>query len=555
MGRRVFCIGLDGGTFDLVDRFVGEGRLPHLGRFLREGTRAELRSVLLPFTPQAWSSFLTGVNPGRHGIFGFKEKSPDDYSFQLVNARRLRSKTLAQMLGDAGKTVILLNVPMNCPPPAVNGIVVGGMDSPGINSKFTHPPEVKDEILGLAKDYVIHLHVGAGYLDSDVKRREAVRALLAVAAARERVILHLMDKYPWDLFALNFGETDQVQHHFWRYLESGGEFRDAIRQVYERIDEAVGRITAKLGDDGGVARRLGPRRGRGLEFRPLHRRVAPVGGIARVPERGGRQARRAGASASPWNSLSRTLSSSAKDALMHRFPQLRARTQGFVRRALVDWSKTSVYSGEHPATLRVNLAGRDRSGIVTGTQRYEELRTALIDKLQGLVDPVSGKALIEEVYRREEVYHGPFLESAPDLILFSKDFAHQDLGGPYPRNRHYRQVISTKDTRKFFVNGTHRMNGMFIARGKDLHAGRTLPRLEITDLCPTILYSLGMPVPNGLDGRVVTEIFTDRHLAENPVRYVDYDLRSGGVDGGQPSYTDEESRVVERSLRNLGYIE
>ena len=555
MARRVFCIGLDGGTFDLVDRFVGEGRLPHLGRFLREGTRAELRSVLLPFTPQAWSSFLTGVNPGRHGIFGFKEKSANDYSFQLVNARRLRSKTLAQMLGDAGKKVILLNVPMNYPPPAVNGIVVGGMDSPGISSNFTHPPEVKDEILGLAKDYVIHLHVGAGYLDSDVKRREAVRALLAVAAARERVILHLMDKYPWDLFALNFGETDQVQHHFWRYLESGGEFQDAIRQVYERIDEAVGRITAKLGDD--VVQLVVSDHGAGaasnlvffidewlrseglLQFR----NVAVAKRVAR------------GFLGFVLDSLSRTLSSSAKDALMRRFPQLRARTQGFVRRSLVDWSKTSVYSGEHPATLRVNLAGRDRSGIVTGTQRYEELRTALIDKLRGLVDPVSGKALIEEVYRREEVYHGPFLESAPDLILVPKDFAHQILGGPYPRNRHYRQVISTKDARKFFVNGTHRMNGMFIARGKDLHAGRSLPRLEITDLCPTILYSLGMPVPNGLDGRVVTEIFTDRHLAENPVRYVDYDLRSGGVDGGQPSYTDEESRVVEQSLRNLGYIE
>jgi predicted AlkP superfamily phosphohydrolase/phosphomutase len=555
LGRRVFCIGLDGGTFDLVDRFVGEGRLPHLGRFLREGTRAELRSVLLPFTPQAWSSFLTGVNPGRHGIFGFKEKSIHDYSFQLVNARRLRSKTLAQMLGDAGKKVILLNVPMNYPPPAVNGIVVGGMDSPGINSSFTYPPEVKDEILGLAKDYVIHLHVGAGYLDSDVKRREAVRALLAVAAARERVILHLMDKYPWDLFALNFGETDQVQHHFWRYLGSEGEFRDAILQVYERIDEAVGRITAKLGDD--VVQLVVSDHGAGaasnlvffidewlrseglLEFR----NVAVAKRVAR------------GFLGFSLNSLSRTLSSSAKDALMRWFPGLRARTQGFVRRSLVDWSKTSVYSGEHPATLRVNLAGRDRSGIVTGTQRYEELRTALIDKLQGLVDPVSGKALIEKVYRREEVYHGPFLESAPDLILFPKDFAHQILGGPYPRNRHYRQLISTKEARKFFVNGTHRMNGMFIARGKDVHAGLRLPRLEITDLCPTILYSLGMPVPNGLDGRVVTEMFTDRHFAENPVRYVDYDLRSGGADGGRPTYTDEESRIVERSLRNLGYIE
>ena len=86
--------------------------MPHPGRFLREGTRAELRSVLLPFTPQAPTPFLTGVNPGRHGIFGFTEKSANDYSFQLVNARRLRSKTLAQMLGDAGKKVILLNVPM-----------------------------------------------------------------------------------------------------------------------------------------------------------------------------------------------------------------------------------------------------------------------------------------------------------------------------------------------------------------------------------------------------------------------------------------------------------
>ena len=195
--ERLFCIGLDGGTFDAIDPWMGAGYLPSLKKISDRGVKAGLKSVILPFTPQAWTSFMTGVNPGIHGIFGFKEMKRGNYGFQLVNSKSIRVKTLWNVLNTLGKKAILVNIPMTYPPVSINGVMIAGMDAPGLESEFVYPSELRKEIFEVSPDYTIHLHVGAGYLDSNRKRREGLHGLLKMVENREKIILHLLREYEW----------------------------------------------------------------------------------------------------------------------------------------------------------------------------------------------------------------------------------------------------------------------------------------------------------------------------------------------------------------------
>jgi len=551
---KVFCIGLDGGTFDLMDPWLQMGYLPNIQQLIEKGTRATLNSVILPFTPQAWGSFMTGMNPGNHGVFGFKEKTEGRYSFQFVNNRSIKSKTLWRYLSDHGKPAILINIPMTYPPEEIEGVIVGGMDSPGIDSDFTFPPEIRQEIFEVEKNYVIHLHVGAGYLDSDKKRRRAVQELIHMVECREKLILHFMEKSAWNFFAVNFSAIDQVQHHFWKYLGGKNEFDDVILQVYKRVDEAVGRICREVPPDTTLYMMSDHGSGpasphvffvdewlRELGLLRFRKSVSVRGVAMRFVK---------------WalSVSSQRLSSGLKDHLMRWFPSMRVKSQGYVRRALIDWANTKVYSGEHPSTLRLNVKGRDPEGTVDEGE-YDQLRDELIKRLESLSHPQTGESLIERVYRKEDLYHGDLLHAAPDLIIHPKDFSHQIKGGRFPSS-YYSQVISDKNPKEFFVNGVHRLNGIFVGAGPGIRSNYVHAPLHITDLFPTILYSLGMEIPETVDGRVAEGIFDEDFLSTHPVRFCDYALKKGAqICGGQKTYEEEDSDKIAESLRGLGYID
>lgn len=554
--RRLIVIGLDGGTYDLIDPWISSGDLPNLKKISESGVKAPLQSVILPFTPQAWSSFMTGVNPGVHGIFGFKEIKKGSYGFQFVNHKKIRVKNIWNLLSEAGKKVISINIPMTYPPEPINGVMISGMDAPGVESDFVYPAKLKKEIFNIAPGYKIHLHVGAGYLDSDSKRREGLNGLLDMVENREKIILHFLENYEWDFFAVNFAATDQVQHHYWRYMNKESEFKEAVLRIYRRVDEAVGRIVQKL--DGQTTLFIMSDHGAGpasdwvffidewlrqkgyLDFESRSLLKSTVRQTIRFA----------------LDTLSKNISSNAKDSLMRRFPSLRVRSQGFIRRSLVNWSKTKVFSGEHPATLRINLKGREPQGIVTSGKEKDELCDRLIEGLESLEIPATGERLIEKVYRREDLYHGPCTEISPDMYIVTRDFSHQIRGGPYPPGLGYKEVIARKSPREFFVNGVHRMNGVFMAQGPNIISDNCFQQhFSIMDLFPSILYSMGLEVPLGLDGKILESIFEKSFKEKNPARFIERDITKTNNLDEQTYESEEDSKKIEKSLRGLGYLD
>src|SRR5215813_2846442 len=154
---KVVILGLDGATFDLILPWVQSGKLPHFAQLLHQGISGRLRSTVPPMSPPAWNSFMTGKNPGKHGIFDFTGRKPQSYETSFINAAWRRAPDFWQYLTEAGKRIAVLSVPFTYPPEKVNGIMISGFDAPGIaglvDRSATYPPELCEEIRSRVGEY------------------------------------------------------------------------------------------------------------------------------------------------------------------------------------------------------------------------------------------------------------------------------------------------------------------------------------------------------------------------------------------------------------------
>jgi predicted AlkP superfamily phosphohydrolase/phosphomutase len=564
---KVLCIGLDGATFDLIKPWISKGKLPNLRKLMEEGVHADMTSVIPPLSPQAWSSFMTGVNPGKHGVFGFKRQVNGKYEYEFTNSRSIRVKTLWGLLGELGKRVVVVNVPMTYPPEKVNGIMVSGPGTPGTGCDFTFPAEFKTELFQLAKDYRIHLHVW-GSLDQPNKREDALNALLKMTETRASLCTALMQKYPWEFFSVVFSSVDQVQHHFWKYLGDNGRdvknddrFRDAILRVYEKNDEVIGSLLKHIDEDTTVLvmsdHGAGGSSGTKIHIDEILKReklFASAGSTGKklsdVPFRLKRWSLRLLGEGK--RALTKRLSSETKDAVLKLLPGVQGKLATVSKLSGVDWSGTKVYPGENVDFLRVNLRGKLPCGVVNPGSDYEDTVNLTIRRLEGLRHPDNGERLIEKVFRKEHLYHGPYTDEGPDLVIWTKDYKHA-IGADLTKNNHGRIVSSA--TGESDPSGTHRLNGILIARGSHIKAGQQIASAHIQDLFPTILHIMGCSVPAYSDGKVLSEIFVEGHSRSNPVSYAEMSMDRAAPVSGQSVYSDVENKEIEQQLKDLGYFE
>jgi len=566
---KVVVIGLDAATWTVIRPWMAEGQMPNLAKLMKAGVSGTLESILPPITPPAWTSFMTGKNPGKHGIFHFVETEHGGYAMNYANATSRRSPTVWKLLNNAGYSVGTMNIPFTYPPEPLNGFQISGMDTPSETSPFIHPPELREELVKHLGGIQLDIRF-LGAMSTDERRNQVLAEMKQIDKQWTKAALYLLENHPQDVMMFVFMSIDTVQHHFWQHMDKehflhdpkrAPKFGDAVRKVYERLDAAAGQIIDRLppetavfvvSDHGG-----GPVVDRTIF---LNRYLAQLG-LLHYDEKTTSGIRSLGKKLLrvSFSMLRSTLSSRQKSWLARLFPKIRQKSEmAYSSFTSIDWSRTKAYCSEvlaSPPCIWINLKGVKPQGIVD-PGAHDALVTFIIEKLAELKDPRTGKPVINRVYRRNEIFHGPFAHEGADLVLdwWSEDslFSSQpsfpeDTGKPALIIREHRP------SEKSEWGGTHRLNGILIARGSGFRSGAEIANARLIDIAPTLLHLLGVPVPEDMDGKVLASAFQPDFLLARPIR-------SGAASGtsatDRPSgYTDEEAAKVEERLQALGYLE
>ncbi|MBK7202399.1 hypothetical protein [Candidatus Amarolinea dominans] len=195
--------------------------------------------------------------------------------------------------------------------------------------------------------------------------------------------------------------------------------------------------------------------------------------------------------------------------------------------------------------IRLNVAGREPQGCVAPGREYEQVREEIMARLRLLTDPSTGEAVVDEIYPREELYRGPYLEDAPDIVFLPKRLEYFGFG-EYEFGSH--RVI---EAMRRGISGTHRMNGIFAALGEPVQPGVEISGASLADLAPTILHLLGQPIPAAMDGRVLIQALRGPLAAQTP-QVVDTPAPVSTT--GAFTLSAEDEAAISERLRGLGYV-
>ncbi|MEW6206675.1 MAG: alkaline phosphatase family protein [Pseudomonadota bacterium] len=254
MHNKILVIALDGATFSLLSPLMQADKLPALQKLKSEGLAAGMQSIFPPLTAPAWASFMTGVNPGKHGIYEFLRRDRKSHRRLPVSANHLGAETLWSRLSKHGKRLGVMNVPLTYPPAPVNGFILGDFLTPAGARDFTYPRNLLQEVEGRHGSYP--LYVRQVYYPGNVAN--VLKELNYFQSYYERVALDLLQKEPWDFFMVHFAGLDRIQHELWHILDpehplgSARErraFRGQVLAFYQRTDESVGKLVQAAGDE------------------------------------------------------------------------------------------------------------------------------------------------------------------------------------------------------------------------------------------------------------------------------------------------------------------
>lgn len=559
---RTLIIGLDGASPHLIQRW--REHLPNLDALMQRGASGVLESVIPPRSVPAWYCFATGMNPAKLGVFGFSQRLPGTYDYTFANLSFCRRPTFWQWLNQHGARTAIVHVPGTFPPHPVDGVLVSGWPAPlnRSNLTYTHPPELSraiDRRLGRPFEFLSELPMR---VDNEA---EVLADRLRILDMHGDVAEFVLAEHDWDVGLVVFSPLDRASHQFWRHLDPthpahdptlAAALGDALLAVYQRSDTQVGRLLDLLDTDDTVFvvsdHGFGPARRTFYLNEWLHRANYLVLQDGTTAGAVSWRSALLGRLAAPLFWLNRVspafrrladpLKKRALSNLLRR-EYVRTKDHGLLRvnHLPVDWSRTSAYCPDE-ASLYLNLRGRDPQGVVAPGTEADRLLSEIESGLRQLRDPQTGEPVSLRTYRKDDIYHGPFMDAAPELIVEMDDYATQvmaELGSA---------TLCEPTAER---SGTHTREGVLIAAGPGIRPGAALSA-GLMDVAPTVLHLMGSPVPAESDGQVLVDLFeADADARRRPIETAT--LAAAGA-GGETVYSDAELSQIEQQLRDLGYM-
>ena len=538
---KVFLLGLDGMTLRTVEPYVKANLLPNFKKIMEHGCYGVLRSTIPAITGPGWVSLASGKTPGKHGIYEFRKRR--GYKVELITkCNSPHAEPMWSILSRHGGKVVIANVPFTYPPDQVNGIMISGLMTPGVNTDFVFPHQLKDDILKQIPDYQIDIDMES-YLDSQDNIAALLNEVIRGTKQDRKLMNYLLDSAQWDLFFMALTGPDRVQHFLWDEIVS---MNDECVRFYQLIDDILGDILERIDDETllfvasdhgfGSAKRsfrinnflrdIGLLQLRGVSQSKdvLGKMNISTAGLRRLAKKVG---------------LSDVKKYVPESFLKYVRSFLPARG---VLESEIDWRNTKACSLLMEGMIFINLKGREPAGIVEEDQ-YDELCARIKGELLALKDPDTGRNIVKAVFRNDELYSPQCDGDKPDLLLVANEgySLSENLGG---------SILGDNRIVNKYKTGDHDENGMFLAYGHVIENMRI--NANIYDIMPTILYLMGAPVPEDVDGRVLSEAIRKDFVEKNKVRF---EKTEETRTAEASTLKGKESEAIEKQLKNLGYLD
>ena len=479
---RVLVIGLDGGTFDLIEPWLEDGSLPELASLRAQGASGDLESVVPCLSPPAWATAITGCNPGKHGIFDFQRRLPGQLVTVSETSRTRRVPGIWAYFSAEKRRSAIINVPLTAPQEPLLGYMISGF--PHLQKTgYTYPPELQQRLGGYILDEM-NMSLATG------REKEFRDDVFAAERERARVAEELLREGDWGLFWVVFTGTDRLQHYFWKFMdpahpmhspEAAPEWGGVIKDFWKTVDGYIGRLVDIAGENTTVV--ILSDHGFGPVYRELR-----IQNLLRHPVNPGEEPIR-------W-----TYS--------------------------LDVDASSLY---------FSRKGREPGGVLDDAS-YAAAREEVARRLLAFVDPETGVHPVERIIKAEDEYEGLYLDKAPDLIAIPAENYWITLGD---ESRDFTDPPTGLPT--FTFSAWHELNGMLIVAGPGVRRGANVTGAHLTDIVPTILYAAGNGIPPGLDGKVLDDLFTPEFLGSHPKRVFEGEIE---LPEGLPKDVEENLRSL-----------
>lgn len=499
--QRILIIGLDGASFNFITPLIMKGQLPNLQKYIEGGVSGKLHSTLPPTCAPAWASFLTGKNPGKHGVFDFFEFKEQGYKKKVIDVHSIKSPTLSDILDQHAKNMIFMNIPIMFPPQRLNGVMVSGALTPP-GKKCAYPESLSLElyrnkyIVDIAYNYIPNLATFRRYVHQMTQKRF-------------QTFSKLLEKYAWDLAVVDFVGAERLQQAAWDHPE-------LIDEIYIEYDKLIGKLCHQAGEDVSVI--IMSDHG----FTQVEKKffvnewLSDLGFLAKeikigepsIPEFTDVQfgewqrnnlgvrdlIQRSGLSADKVRAFIPT----SLEMLLKKFTPLKVDHVFPREHLIIDWRNTQAYlSSRFSYAININLKGREPGGIVEPGTEYEAIRNTIIKELYRLRDPHTFTNVIDEVFPGEKLFRGPYAHDAPDIVFIPHRFAYSIE----PDKKISRSVIANAEDDPPVLSAPH-PDGVLIAHGPEFSRGARFTDLKIWDIAPIVLHLLEIPIPADMDGRI-----------------------------------------------------
>jgi predicted AlkP superfamily phosphohydrolase/phosphomutase len=519
--KKALVIGLDGASFNIIDPLVEKGHLPNLARIMSEGRSYHLKSTIPSNTPVAWTSMTTGQNPGKHGIFGFLKY--DHPTIKVVSSQDNKALCLWDYLGEQGKPSVIINLPFTWPPKKING-VMACFDWAIINneSKLAEPASVNTYIKEQALDRIASFHPELG--NPDLERYHEI------VKKQTQFTLDMAKQFKWELLFVVFMVTDSVVHLY-------PTRKQMVDEVYRIVDTAVGQLLnlVDLRKD-----RVFITSDHGTK---IFDRVYPLPAFFREQR---------------LLRLKTTARSSAELALVNLVLKIleqyhvklpvsiknlykkitgRKKTRLSLR-DIVDKQHSPIFVCDENSRIDVLIRLTDRS--LANERVKQSIRKRIVDRLN------LNETVIRHAWTSDEIYSGPHIEGAPDIILEMAENVAADISSSsfYEKPRSYPSY-----------KGGHIRNGILIAAGNSISQTKDRNVAHVADIAPTILHTLQLTIPLNLDGRVLLDLFEPDSVLGKPPSFDEVQTQKNVTSiADLTAYNQDEEEQMKARLQKLGYL-